>query len=82
MIQLPSLRMAAALGGLRKSASDHGKSPPVVAGAPVEIQPASLPEAFEQRRQVAFDAAPLDPQLSSSSGVKLCTYHDQRWFAR
>ena len=63
-----------------KCFSDHGKSQPVVAGAPVEVQPDSLPEAFEQRRQVAFDAVPLDPRLSSSSGVKLCTY--QRWFAR
>ena len=57
-----------------------GKSQPVVAGAPVEVQPDSLPEAFEQRRQVAVDAVPLDPQLSSSSGVKLCMY--QRWLAR
>ena len=60
--------------------TDHGKSQPVVAGAPVEVRPDPWPEAFEQRRQVAFDAVPLDPRVSSSSGVKLCTY--QRWFAR
>ena len=39
--------------------SDHGKSPPVVAGAPVEVQSDSLPEAFEHRWQLAFDAIPL-----------------------
>ena len=51
-----------------------------MAGAPVDVQPDSLPEAFQQQRQLAFDAVPLEPQLSASSGVKPCTY--QRWFAR
>ena len=40
----------------------------------------TLPEEVEQRRQLAFDAVPLDPQLSTSAGVKLCTY--QHWFAQ
>ena len=62
-------------------------------GPPVEVQPDSLPEAFQQRRQSNCTASnanigtwhlmqcPWTPvKLSASSGVKLCTY--QRWFAR
>ena len=46
----------------------------MVAGAPVEVQSDSLPEAFEQRRQLAFGAVALDPQLPTSAGVSLCMY--------
>ena len=34
-----------------------------MAGAPVEVQPDSLFEAFEQQRHVAFDAVPLEPRF-------------------
>lgn len=50
-----------------KCFSDHGKSQLVVAGAPIEVQPDSLPEACEQRWQVAFDAVSLDQAWLSSS---------------
>ena len=83
MIQLPSLRMAATLGGLRKSASAL-----VILASPsrwwlgllLRSSQTHCLRHLRQRRQVAFDAVPLDPKLSSSSGVKLCTY--QQWFAR
>lgn len=51
-----------------------------MAGAPIEVHPDSLPEAFQQRRQVALDEVPLEARLSPSSGIKLCTH--QRWLAR
>ena len=60
--------------------AEHGKSSPLVAGAPVEVQPDELQLAFQMQQQAAFDAVPLDPQSCLGPGVKLCTY--RRWFSR
>ena len=54
--------------------AEHGRSTPLVAGAPVEVQPDELLLAFEAQRQAAFDAVPLDPLSCPGSGLKLCTY--------
>ena len=45
-----------------KCFAEHGKYSPVVAGAPVEVQPDELQLAFQMQQQAAFDAVPLDPQ--------------------
>ena len=63
-----------------KCFGEHGKSSPLVAGAPVEVQPDELQLSFQMQRQAAFDAVPLDPRLCPGPGVKLCTYC--RWFSR
>ena len=60
--------------------AEHGKSSPLVAGAPVEVQPDELQLSFQMQRQAAFDAVPLDPRSCPGQGVKLCTY--RRWFSR
>ena len=54
--------------------AEHGKSSPLVAGAPVEVQPDELQMSFQVQRQAAFDAVPLDPRSCPGPGVKLCTY--------
>ena len=60
--------------------AEHGKSSPLVAGAPVEVQPDELQLSFQVQRQAAFDAVPLDPRSCPGPGVplslsvKLCTY--------
>ena len=56
------------------------QSSPLVAGAPVEVQPDELQLSFQMQRQAAFDAVPLDPRSCPGPGVKLCTY--RRWFSR
>ena len=53
---------------------------PLVAGAPVEVQPDELQLSFQMQRQAAFDAVPLDPRSCPGPGVKLCMY--RRWFSR
>ena len=55
---------------------------PLVAGAPVEVQPDELllPVAFQMQQQAAFDAVPWDPRSCPGQGVKLCTC--RRWFSR
>lgn len=63
-----------------KCFAEHGKSSPLVAGAPVEVQPDELQLSFQMQRQAAFDAVPLDPRSCPGPGVKLCTY--RRWFSR
>ena len=63
-----------------KCFAEHGKSTPLMAGAPIEVQPDEMLLAFEAQRQAAFDAVPLDPRSCPGSEVKLCTY--RRWFAR
>ena len=71
------------MAGLHRSFkcfAEHGKSTPLMAGAPIEVQPDELLLAFEAQQQAAFDAAPLDPRSCPCLGVKLCTY--RRWFAR
>ena len=60
--------------------AEHGKSSPLVAGAPVEMRPDELQLAFQMQQQAAIDAEPLDPRSCSGPGVKLCTY--RRWFSR
>ena len=45
-----------------KCFAKHGKSSPLVAGAPVEVQPDELQLSFQMQRQAAFDAVPLDPR--------------------
>ena len=52
--------------------AEHGKSRPVVAGDPIEVQPDKLLLAFQMHQQAAFDAVPLDPRSCSGPGVKLC----------
>ena len=44
-----------------KCFAEHGRYSPLVAGAPVEVQPSELQLAFQMRRQAACDAVPLDP---------------------
>ena len=56
------------------------KYSPLVAGAPVEVQPDELQPAFQMQQQATFDAVPLDPRSCPSPGVKLCTH--RRWFSR
>ena len=56
------------------------RASPLVAGAPVEVQPDELQLSFQMQRQAAFDAVPLDPRSCPGPGVKLCTY--RRWFSR
>ena len=63
-----------------KCFAEHGKSSPLVAGAPVEVQPDELQLSFQTQRQAAFDAVPLDPRSCPGPGLKLCTY--RRWFSR
>ena len=63
-----------------KCFAEHGKFSPLVAGAPVEVQPDELHLSFQMQRQAAFDAVPLDPRSCPGPGVKLCTY--RRWFSR
>ena len=60
-----------------KCFAEHGKSSPLVAGAPVEVQPDELQLSFQMQQQAAFDAVPLDPRSCPGPGVKLCTY--RRW---
>ena len=60
--------------------AEHGKSSPLVAGAPVWVQPDGLQLSFHMQQQAAFDAVPLDPRSCPGPGVKLCTY--RRWFSR
>ena len=62
-----------------KCFAEHGKSSPLLAGAPVEVQPDELQLSFQMQRQAAFDAVPLDPRSCPGPGVKLCTY--RRWFS-
>ena len=45
-----------------KCFAEHGKSSPLVAGAPVEVQPGELQLSSQMQRQAAFDAVPLDPR--------------------
>ena len=59
---------------------EHGRYSPLVAGAPVEVQPGELQLALQMRQQAAFDAVPLDHRSCPGPGVKLCTYC--RWFSR
>ena len=50
-----------------KCFAEHGKSSPLVAGAPsapVEVQPAELLLAFQMQQLAAFDAVPLDLGLA------------------
>ena len=54
--------------------AEHGKYSPLVAGAPVEVQPDELQLAFQMQQQAAFDAVPLDPRSCPGPGVKLCTF--------
>ena len=63
-----------------KCFAEHGKSSPLVAGAPVEVQPDELQLSSQMQRQAAFDAVPLDPRSCPGPGAKLCTY--RRWFSR
>ena len=63
-----------------KCFAEHGKSSPLVAGAPFEVQPDELQLSFQMQQQAAFDAVPLDPRSCPGPGVKLCTY--RRWFSR
>ena len=63
-----------------KCFAEHRKSSPLVAGAPVEVQPDELLLAFQMQQQAAFDAVPWDPRSCLGPGVKLCTY--RRWFSR
>ena len=44
-----------------KCFAEHGKSSPLVAGAPVEVQPDELQLSFQMQPQAALDAVPLDP---------------------
>ena len=60
--------------------AEHGRSSPLVAGAPVEVQPDELLMAFQMQQQAVFDAVVLDPQSCPGPGVKLCTY--RCWFSR
>ena len=62
-----------------KCFAEHGKSSPLVAGAPFEVQPDKLFLAVQMQQQAAFDAVPLDPQSCLGPGVKLRTY--RRWFS-
>ena len=57
-----------------KCFAEHGKSSPLVAGAPVEVQPDELQLSSQMQRQAAFDAVPLDPRSFPGPGLKLCTY--------
>ena len=57
-----------------KCFAEHGKSSPLVADAPVEVQPDELRLSFQMQQQAAFDAVPLDPRCCPGPGVKLCTY--------
>ena len=41
-----------------KCFAEHGKSSPLVAGAPVEVQPDVLQLSFQKQQQAAFDAVP------------------------
>ena len=49
--------------------AEHGKYSPLVAGAPVEVQPDELQLAFQMQQQAAFDAVPLDPRSCPGPGV-------------
>ena len=51
-----------------KCFAEHGKSSPLVAGAPVEVQPHELQLVFQMQQQAAFDAVPLDPQSCLARG--------------
>ena len=55
---------------------EHGKSSPLISGAPIEVKPAAeeLLLAFQMQQQAAFAAVPLDPRSCPGPGVKLCTY--------
>ena len=44
-----------------KCFAEHGKPSPLVAGAPVEMQPDELLLAFQMQQQPVFDAVPLYP---------------------
>ena len=57
-----------------KCFAEHGKSIPLVAGAPVEVQPDELQLSFQMQQQAVFDAVPLDPRSCPGPGLKLCTY--------
>ena len=63
-----------------KCFAEHGKSSPLVAGAPIEVQPDELQLSFQMQLQAAFDAVPLDRRSCPGPGVKLCTYRP--WFSR
>ena len=63
-----------------KCFAEHGKSSPLVAGTPVEVQPDELQLSLQMQRQAAFDAVLLDPRSCPGPGVKLCTY--RRCFSR
>ena len=58
-----------------KCFAEHGRYSPLVAGAPLEVQPSELQLAFQMRQQAAFDAVPLDPRSCPGPGVKLYAYH-------
>ena len=45
-----------------KCSAEHGKSSPLVAGAPVEVEPHELLLALQMQQQATFDAVPLDPR--------------------
>ena len=51
-----------------KCFAEHGKYSPLVAGAPVEVQPDELQMALQMQQQAAFDAVPLDPDLALAQG--------------
>ena len=53
-----------------KCFAEHGKSSPLVAAAPVEVQPDELQLSFQMQQQAAFDAV---PRSCPGPGVKLCT---------
>ena len=51
-----------------KCFAEHDKSSPLVAGAPVRVQPDQLQLSFQMQRQAAFDAVPLDPRSCPGPG--------------
>ena len=51
-----------------KCFAEHGKSSPLVAGAPIEVRPDELPLSFQMQQQAAFDAVPLDPRSCLGPG--------------
>ena len=52
-----------------KCFTDHDKSQPVVAEAPVEVQSDSMIEALGLRQQLALDAVPLGLRLFPQKGI-------------
>ena len=57
--------------------AEHGKSSPLMASAPFEIQPDDLLLAFQLQQQATFGAVALNPRSCPGPMLQLCTYH--RW---